>query len=327
MTSVRPDRRSRIPSHRACRRLHGLTTWPIVVRPQRRLMDETIDGAVPAPRAWQVVLEHIETDLLDGRLAPGDRLPAERELAATLGVGRSSVREALRVLEVMGLIRTGTGSGPTSGAIIIATPHGGMSALLRLQVAAQRLSARRRREDPAGARVRSRRGARRRPAPVHRCCARRARRDGCRRPHARRVPGARRSAAPGTRRGVRQRRDRGDDGGPAHRDRVVRARGGTADRRLGCRRHPLASRAPRDRRRHRRGRRRSARGPSSTSTSPATTPKRASPAYRADERHHHGHPPAPQPRRAARAHEVQEARARRTQAASRRGAHDLRPAA
>lgn len=88
-------------------------------------------------RAWQVVLEKIESDLLEGRLAPGDRLAPERELAASLGVGRSSVREALRVLEVMGLIRTGTGSGPTSGAIIIATPQGGMSALLRLQVAAQ----------------------------------------------------------------------------------------------------------------------------------------------------------------------------------------------
>lgn len=98
-------------------------------------MDAT-DGAASAPRAWQIVLERIESDLLDGRLAPGDRLPGERELAASLGVGRSSVREALRVLEVMGLIRTGTGSGPTSGAIIIATPRGGMSALLRLQVAA-----------------------------------------------------------------------------------------------------------------------------------------------------------------------------------------------
>ena len=92
---------------------------------------------MPEARAWQLVLERIETDLLDGRLRPGDRLPPERELASTLGVGRSSVREALRVLEVMGLIRTGTGSGPTSGAIIIATPQGGMSALLRLQVAAQ----------------------------------------------------------------------------------------------------------------------------------------------------------------------------------------------
>lgn len=87
-------------------------------------------------RTWQLVLEKIESDLLDGVLAPGDRLPPERELASTLGVGRSSVREALRVLEVMGLLRTGTGSGPTAGAIIIATPQGGMSALLRLHVAA-----------------------------------------------------------------------------------------------------------------------------------------------------------------------------------------------
>jgi len=96
------------------------------------------DDVAPAPaRAWRVVLEKIESDLLEGRLAPGDRLAPERELATTLGVGRSSVREALRVLEVMGLIRTGTGSGPTSGAIIIATPRGGLAALLRLQVAAQ----------------------------------------------------------------------------------------------------------------------------------------------------------------------------------------------
>ena len=90
-----------------------------------------------AARAWQIVLEKIESDLLEGTLGPGDRLPPERELAANLGVGRSSVREALRVLEVMGLIRTGTGSGPNAGAIIIATPQGGMSALLRLQVAAR----------------------------------------------------------------------------------------------------------------------------------------------------------------------------------------------
>jgi len=41
------------------------------------------------------------------------------------------------VLEVMGLIRTSTGSGPQAGAIVIATPTGGMSTLLRLQVAAQ----------------------------------------------------------------------------------------------------------------------------------------------------------------------------------------------
>ena len=90
-----------------------------------------------APRAWQAVLEHVESQLLSGELSPGDRLPGERALSAELGVGRSSVREALRVLEVLGLIRTQAGSGPTSGAIIISTPGGAMGSLMRLQVAAR----------------------------------------------------------------------------------------------------------------------------------------------------------------------------------------------
>ena len=89
-----------------------------------------------APRAWQVVLERIEGDLRDGRLGPGDRLTPERELAAQLGVGRSSVREAVRVLEVLGVVRTATGSGPSAGAMIVTTPRGGLAAFLRLQVAA-----------------------------------------------------------------------------------------------------------------------------------------------------------------------------------------------
>lgn len=88
------------------------------------------------PRAWQGVLAHIEERLTDGRIQVGDHLPPERTLAADLGVARSSVREAIRVLEAMGLVRTQTGSGPTSGAIIVARPVGGMQALMRLQVAA-----------------------------------------------------------------------------------------------------------------------------------------------------------------------------------------------
>ncbi len=98
------------------------------------MLEKALPDEAPA-RAWHLVLAHIERDLLTGRVLPGDRLPSERELAATLDVGRSSVREALRVLEVLGLIRTATGSGPQAGAFVVSSPHGGLSLLLRLQVA------------------------------------------------------------------------------------------------------------------------------------------------------------------------------------------------
>jgi len=93
--------------------------------------------AEPESRAWKIVLDHIEGRLLSGELTPGDHLSPERALAADLNVGRSSVREALRVLEVFGLIRTQTGSGPQSGAIIIASPSSAIGALMRMQVAAR----------------------------------------------------------------------------------------------------------------------------------------------------------------------------------------------
>ncbi|HXD62572.1 MAG TPA: FCD domain-containing protein [Lacisediminihabitans sp.] len=88
-------------------------------------------------RAWKIVLDSIEGRLLSGELVPGDHLQPERALAVELNVGRSSVREALRVLEVFGLIRTQTGSGPQSGAIIIASPSSAIGALMRMQVAAR----------------------------------------------------------------------------------------------------------------------------------------------------------------------------------------------
>lgn len=93
--------------------------------------------ATASPRAWERVLSRVEADLLSGKLAPGQRLPGERALATELDVGRSSVREAMRVLEALGLLRAQTGSGPDAGAIILARPTGGMSALMRLQVAGQ----------------------------------------------------------------------------------------------------------------------------------------------------------------------------------------------
>ncbi|HEY8589478.1 MAG TPA: GntR family transcriptional regulator, partial [Naasia sp.] len=88
-----------------------------------------------AGRAWETVIDRVERDLASGALRVGDHLPSERTLAADLGVGRSSVREAVRVLEVLGLVRTATGSGPSAGAIVVSKPDGAMSVLMRLQVA------------------------------------------------------------------------------------------------------------------------------------------------------------------------------------------------
>jgi DNA-binding FadR family transcriptional regulator len=86
-----------------------------------------------------VVLQRIERDLSDGKLVVGGRLPAERALAEELGVGRSSVREAIRVLEAMGIVRTAVGSGPDSGAIVAADPAASIGVALRLHMATQTL--------------------------------------------------------------------------------------------------------------------------------------------------------------------------------------------
>ncbi|MFJ6283576.1 FadR/GntR family transcriptional regulator [Pseudarthrobacter oxydans] len=57
------------------------------------------------------VAERLLAYFTSGDIAPGTRLPAERQLAATLGVGRSAVREALAALEILGIVVVRPGSG------------------------------------------------------------------------------------------------------------------------------------------------------------------------------------------------------------------------
>jgi GntR family transcriptional regulator, transcriptional repressor for pyruvate dehydrogenase complex len=59
----------------------------------------------------QVVLDQVLAQIRDRSLRPGDRLPSEYELMRMLGVGRSSVREALRGLISLGLVDTRPGRG------------------------------------------------------------------------------------------------------------------------------------------------------------------------------------------------------------------------
>src|SRR5271165_3976632 len=56
-------------------------------------------------RAFEVVSDKVRRELADGVLKAGDKLPAERELAESLGFSRAAVREALRALEATGLVQ------------------------------------------------------------------------------------------------------------------------------------------------------------------------------------------------------------------------------
>lgn len=64
--------------------------------------------------AYQAIVDQVETAITEGGLAPGDRLPGERQLMADFGVSRATVREALRVLQAHGLVesRPGDPRGP-----------------------------------------------------------------------------------------------------------------------------------------------------------------------------------------------------------------------
>lgn len=68
------------------------------------------------------VREQLEEMIVERRLQPGDRLPAERELARQFGVSRTVVREAVRSLMATGLLEVRSGSGtivraPTAAAV------------------------------------------------------------------------------------------------------------------------------------------------------------------------------------------------------------------
>jgi GntR family transcriptional repressor for pyruvate dehydrogenase complex len=62
-------------------------------------------------------ITQIEALFRRGELRPGDRMPPERELAELLGVSRPTVREALRALSILGIVRSRHGSGNYLGTM------------------------------------------------------------------------------------------------------------------------------------------------------------------------------------------------------------------
>lgn len=66
-------------------------------------------GPVAVPKASDVLAAQLREHILSGKLAEGSPLPVERELAASVGLSRGTVRDALRVLEIEGLVTTRPG--------------------------------------------------------------------------------------------------------------------------------------------------------------------------------------------------------------------------
>ena len=67
--------------------------------------------AVEPRRLYRQIADQIARLIASGEFPPGARLPAERELAASLGVSRASVREAIISLEMGGLVEVRVGTG------------------------------------------------------------------------------------------------------------------------------------------------------------------------------------------------------------------------
>ncbi|TDE41717.1 FadR family transcriptional regulator [Nonomuraea mesophila] len=89
---------------------------------------------VRAVHAYERVVEQVEEAIESGSLSPGERLPSERELMVQFSVSRSTVREALRVLQARGLVRSRPGD-PHGAEVLPFTPaalHKSMTTLARV---------------------------------------------------------------------------------------------------------------------------------------------------------------------------------------------------
>ena len=81
-------------------------------------MKETIGvfDTIRSNKASDLIVSQIRKQIISGKLTPGDRLPAERTLMEQFSVSKQTLREALRVLEFLGLVEIKKGA--TGGACI-----------------------------------------------------------------------------------------------------------------------------------------------------------------------------------------------------------------
>jgi len=79
------------------------------------------------------IIKQIQTLISSGQLKSGDRLPSERKLAEKLGVGRTIVKDAIRKLEIYGILRTLPQSGTIVAGMGLSALEGLISDVLKLE--------------------------------------------------------------------------------------------------------------------------------------------------------------------------------------------------
>jgi DNA-binding FadR family transcriptional regulator len=93
---------------------------------------------VRQPRAFESIIQQVETAIVKGHLTVGDRLPSERELQGLLDVSRNTLRESLRVLEQKGLVEVRKGN--RGGVFVREANADSMTESLGLFVQSQRVT-------------------------------------------------------------------------------------------------------------------------------------------------------------------------------------------
>ena len=94
-------------------------------------------GPVKATKSYGALADALRERILTGDFTEGAPLPSERDIVGETGLGRGSVREALRVLEVEGLIRTK--SGRYGGAFAARPDESGLTRFVSLFVRGRRV--------------------------------------------------------------------------------------------------------------------------------------------------------------------------------------------
>src|SRR5258705_9121328 len=99
----------------AHREVHAGWVWL-----EQRVGESVVEQLRPVtrPRLYEVIVEQLCVYIADKEMTPGDRLPAERDLASQLGVSRASLSQALVALEVQGVLSVRHGD----GAILVRRP-------------------------------------------------------------------------------------------------------------------------------------------------------------------------------------------------------------